>query len=303
MRKTASAMRKPVVLGMLAAVVVAVVAGIVAASHKTPAKFDPHAFGTISQGKLNRILRATSVQAKAAAPAQLVDEGRRLFNSTAIAQHGLSCASCHPQGGNNPDIGTIVHPTKAGDFTGPRDPIALWGVAKTGPYTWSGAVQTLSEQTVRVITNFFKTGATQPASVTANQAAALMAYLATLQPPAHEFELGTMSAAALRGEALFRGKAGCAGCHLGTFFTDQLPHDTLVPKTPGETDPGSPLFPGAGFDTPGLRDVVSSAPYMHNGSIATLRDVVVFYNTRASTAPLGLSAADIDDIVEYLKAL
>jgi cytochrome c peroxidase len=295
-------MRRPLVLAMLTGIVIAAVAGALASRHPRSTVADPHALGTISQSRLQRILRATQTAEQAASQSQLAEEGRRLFHSTAIAQHGLSCATCHPAGGTNPELGTQQHPTKAGDFTGARDPISLFGVAKTAPYTWAGSVQTLPEMSVRVITNFFKDGATQPAAVTAHQAAALVAYMATLDPPVSAFDLGTMSPAALRGENLFRGKAGCAACHDGPLFTDKHVHNTLVPKAPGDTDPGSPLVAGA-FDTPMLRDLTGSAPYMHNGSIATLKGVVDFYNTQSSVAPLHLSPAEVDDIVEYLKAL
>jgi len=126
--------------------------------------------------------------------------------------------------------------------------------------------------------------------------------LETLDPPARAFELGTMSDAAKRGEEIFRGKGGCAGCHSGPFFTDGLVHAIGVPAASGDTDPGSPTEPGA-FNTPMLRDVASTAPYMHNGSLASLHDVVVFYATRSVMAPIHLSAEDINDLVAYLEAL
>ncbi len=74
-------------------------------------------------------------------------------------------------------------------------------------------------------------------------------------------------------------------------------------------------YPTCGaFKTPSLRSVAKTAPYMHTGAIPTLWDVVVFYNTAAGTdgfvghrdariAPLGLSDAEINDLVEFLRAL
>ena len=47
----------------------------------------------------------------------------------------------------------------------------------------------------------------------------------------------------------------------------------------------------------------NTAPYMHNGSLATLRDVVDFYNRRSSTAPLRLTQSEINDLVAYLESL
>jgi len=301
--EVAARRRRPALLGVLAVIAVAAVVGIVSATHHRPHGFDPHAMGTINGAKLNRLLRATAAAADSSAPDALAEEGRQLFFSTEVAQHGLSCATCHTAGGGvNPQLGTQNHPTKGGDFTGARDPISLWGVADTAPYLWTGAVPTLPEQTVRVITNFFKAGATQPASVTAHQAAALDAYLATLDPPTSPFDLGTMSAAAQNGERLFRGKAGCVSCHFGPLFTDNLIHVTGVPKSSGDTDPGSASVPG-GFNTPQLRDIGATAPYMHNGSIPTLLDVVNFYDQNVVLGPLHLKPAEIADLVAYLEAL
>ena len=277
--EVAARRRRPALLGVLAVIAVAAVVGIVSATHHRPHGFDPHAMGTINGAKLNRLLRATAAAADSSAPDALAEEGRQLFFSTEVAQHGLSCATCHTAGGGvNPQLGTQNHPTKGGDFTGARDPISLWGVADTAPYLWTGAVPTLPEQTVRVITNFFKAGATQPASVTAHQAAAQ------------------------NGERLFRGKAGCVSCHFGPLFTDNLIHVTGVPKSSGDTDPGSASVPG-GFNTPQLRDIGATAPYMHNGSIPTLLDVVNFYDQNVVLGPLHLKPAEIADLVAYLEAL
>jgi cytochrome c peroxidase len=288
-------------------VVVALSAAVtfaVCASQTKTAKraFDPHAVSPIESAKLNRILRATASASAAVSRTELAAEGQQLFRSTAVAQRGLSCESCHPAGAANHDLGVQNHPTKAGDFTGARDPIALWGVTKTAPYLWPGNVATLNEMTVRVIKNFFKDGATQADGVTAQQTAALIAYMETLEPPARSFALGTMSPAAVRGELLFRGKAGCSGCHSGPFFTDGLIHDILVPRESGNTDPGSAVVPN-GFNTPMLRDVAATAPYMHSGLFNSLSEVVDFYASRSIIAPLPLTQTERDDLVAYLEAL
>jgi cytochrome c peroxidase len=175
-------------------------------------------------------------------------------------------------------------------------------VTQTAPYTWSGNTPTLQAQTVAVIKNFFKAGATQPDATTGQQAAALIAYMGTIKPPVAPIDLGTMSDAAVRGQTVFNGKGHCDQCHTGSLFTDLQVHDTKVPKTPGETDPGNATTKGA-FDTPTLRDTRNTAPYMHNGSIKTLADVVEFYDTQSSIAPLHLSAQDKADLVEFMKAL
>jgi cytochrome c peroxidase len=112
-----------------------------------------------------------------------------------------------------------------------------------------------------------------------------------------------MSPAAVRGEKIFRGKGGCASCHLGPLFTDNLIHNTGVPQEPGNNDAGSTAVPGGGFNTPALRDDAATAPYMHNGILPTLRDVVIFYDRNTVLGPLHLKANEMDDLVAYLEAL
>jgi cytochrome c peroxidase len=294
--------RRRVMLALAAVAIGAlavVIAGLLVRSDRArPWPADPHALrANIPPAKLHRILEAADSVAATTPSAELIAQGRRLFRDPSLFQQGLSCQSCHTDGGADPDLGTQVHPLSAGDFTGPRDPPALWGVDETAPYFWTGSVATLDEVLARVIKNFFKDGDPTPERI-----AALDAYLRSLQPPTTPFDLGTMSPAALRGQRLFQGKAGCMSCHGGPLFTDNRLHNTLVPQAPGGTDPGAPNPKGA-FNTPALRDVANTAPYMHNGVLPTLRDVVVFYNTRASTAPLGLTDAEIDDLVAYLNSL
>ena len=73
---------------------------------------------------------------------------------------------------------------------------------------------------VGTIESHFKGGDRQPVARTAEQVAALVAYLETLEPPASPFDQGTLSAAARRGEELFQGKGGCIDCHAGPLLTD-----------------------------------------------------------------------------------
>ena len=264
---------------------------------------DPHAPVHFSKAKLHSLLAATESATKSTPNAELVAQGRALFFSNDVSRTGESCQSCHVGGGGaDADIGTIAHPrpTPANDFKGNRDPISLFAVADTAPYLWSGNVPTLNQQTINVVKTFFKDGATQPDSVTGSQAAAIVAYENTIQPPVSPFDLGTMSDAAKAGESVFNGKGHCNTCHTGVLFTDLQQHDTLVPKPNGETDPG---HGGNAFDTPQMRDVRNTAPYMHNGVEKTLEDVVDFYDTQSSIAPLHLNAQEKSDLVEFMKAL
>ena len=153
---------------------------------------------------------------------------------------------------------------------------------------------------------------------------------------------GALSAGALRGKELFEGKAGCIGCHHGPMLTDWQAHNLGVAEHPDvvadplrhitlhsvtkflgvpnwqnlRSDPGvfavtkDEADRGA-FVTPTLREVARTAPYMHNGTIATLAGVVEFYDAGggpgpgkdAALAPLGLSAAQKQDLVTFLEAL
>jgi cytochrome c peroxidase len=299
-------MRRAVALlaGLAVVAVGAVLLVVLAGGDEPEAAGDPHAG---AERVSSAVLRAAEAGAAGASQEELAAEGRQLFRSTALAKSGESCQSCHTAGGGvNADVGTTPHPAFDGDFKGPRDPMPLWDVENTGPYGWDGAQESLEGFVAGTIKTHFREGATQSSEETGRQAAAIVAYLKTLKPPTTRFDQGTMSAAALRGEALFQGKGGCIECHVGPQFTDGLVHNLNVPKVAdSDTDPGAaktgPLQ-GA-FNTPPLRDVRNTGPYMHNGSLKSLREVVTFYNERSAIAPLRLSPAEADDLVAYLESL
>jgi len=283
--------------GAIAAALVAILV-VTQTGANAPARIDAHHLTKdVSAKELRHVLEAADVIDTTTPKAELTAEGKHLFRDPALYQDGLSCQSCHTEGGANADLGTQMHPTSAGDFTGPRDPPALWGVGETAPYLLTGSVPTLEELLARLIRNFFKDGNPTPERV-----AALAAYLRSLDPPVTSFDLGTMSSAALRGQRLFQGKAGCISCHSGPLLTDNRLHNTLVPQVPGANDPGAASPPHA-FNTPQLRDVANTPPYMHNGVFTTLRQVVEFYDKTASTAPLNLTDQEKNDLVAYLNAL
>lgn len=161
-----------------------------------------------------------------------------------------------------------------------------------------------------------------------------------------------MPVAAQRGLKLFIGKAGCRNCHFGPAFSDGEFHDTRIrPLDPNSAfDPGrylgldllradefnaSGLYsdqPGGAaadrlrrtprtpelwglFRTPSLRNVSLTSPYMHQGQLETLRDVLEHYSTLSNARPLGhharenmlqplsLAADEIDDLEAFLHAL
>lgn len=134
--------------------------------------------------------------------------------------------------------------------------------------------------------------------------AALQAYQLTLAPPAPP--AGTFDpVAASRGAAIFAGKAACATCHVGPEFTDANARLHPVIDAMGEPEPvGVPSYASRSatrqYRTAPLRGVWQHPPYFHNGSAATLDDVVRTYDARRS---LGLTDTERADLVEYLKSL
>ncbi|HEX4410846.1 MAG TPA: cytochrome c peroxidase [Xanthobacteraceae bacterium] len=120
--------------------------------------------------------------------------------------------------------------------------------------------------------------------------------------------------AAKRGFAVFNGKANCAACHRGWAFSDASFHDIGVAK---DKDIGrGRLFPSSvklqyAFKTPTLRDVGRRGPYMHDGSLATLDDVIDLYDHGGIDRPsrddeihlLDLPQSDKADLVAFLQTL
>jgi cytochrome c peroxidase len=268
--------------------------------------------GTASRAELRRILNAVAGASSAVPRAELESRGEALFNSSAVAKAGEACISCHIIGGGvNAQLGVITHrmqgagPPTPDNFTGVRDAPALWDVARTAPYNWIGANRTLEDQVTAAITTHFKGEATD---VTAERVAAIAAYLRTIDAPTTRHDQGRLTEAELRGEEVFVGKGGCIACHGGPQFTDNQIHNTQVPQVDVPqlgrgNDPGSKSIPG-GFNTPQLRDLRNTAPYMHNGVFDTLEKVVDFYDANPVTGgPLRLTAAEKADLIAYLKTL
>jgi mono/diheme cytochrome c family protein len=130
---------------------------------------------------------------------------------------------------------------------------------------------------------------------------ALQAYQLTLQappPPAGSFD----PAAAARGKTVFEGAGSCSSCHSGSVFTDA--NSGLHPPSDSMAEPETPSYAARSatkqYRTSPLKGLWQHAPYFHDGSAATLEDVVRIYDTKRS---LGLTPAQISDLVQYLKSL
>ena len=171
---------------------------------------------------------------------------------------------------------------------------------------------------------------------------ALQAFQQTIQSRNAPVDTGAMSASAQRGQGIFVGKGNCASCHSGVRYTDDKPHNTGVGDNPDIwSDPmrhsafvtyakfmGVPNYMnlredlGAfvrthqpetrrSFLTPSLRELTYTAPYMHNGTMATLQEVVDFYDAGggddplkdARLKPLGLVPSEKADLLAFLEAL
>lgn len=115
-------------------------------------------------------------------------------------------------------------------------------------------------------------------------------------------------------ELFFSKQTNCSVCHSGIFFTDLLPHNTGVTThyfDKGHYEVSGKLEHRGTFITPTLRNVDKTAPYMHDGALATLEDVMEHYNrggryfTMKDTLmrPLNLNSQELNSIISFLKAL
>lgn len=128
-----------------------------------------------------------------------------------------------------------------------------------------------------------------------------------------------VSEAVKLGDRLFSDKARCVECHVGQNFTDSSFHNLGI-----GWDPVAKKFADEGrfavtkddadrgaFKTPGLRDVALRAPYMHDGSVATLRETVLHYRDGGTPNPtldpriekIDLTDAEVDALVAFMQAL
>jgi mono/diheme cytochrome c family protein len=221
----------------------------------------------------------------------------------------MSCASCHNDGGSD---------GRTWDFTGQgeglRNTIPLKGRAGTsqGFLHWSGnfdevqdfegQIRALAGGTGLMADVDFTTGTrnqplgTPKAGVSADLDA-LAAYLQSLttfaRSPNRNTD-GSLTAAAVAGKAVFT-SANCASCHGGPGFTlsaaGNLSNIGTIKSTSGQRL-GATL---TGIDIPTLRDVWATAPYLHDGSAATLADAITAHNN------VTVNATDMPNLVAYLS--
>lgn len=266
--------------------------------------------------------------------------GKMLFFDTRLSRDkNLSCASCH-----SPSFGWEVPFDKAigagGKPLGRHAPTALnqawsknlfWdGRAPTLEAQARGPIEAAVEMDLPMATAVTRLKAVQ-GYVTAfakafpkdglNETTVLQAIatfertIVTGDTPFDRWVRGdakALSPEARRGFVLFTGKANCAACHTGWNFTDDKFHDVGLPGTDiGRMGVTKASADQNAFKTPSLRETAARAPYMHDGSVATLEAVVAHYVQggldRPSRSPLvkpvPLNGQDVQDLVAFMRSL
>ncbi|MES2997702.1 MAG: LamG-like jellyroll fold domain-containing protein [Verrucomicrobiota bacterium] len=265
-------------------------------------------------------LASIATVANEALPAQVLT-GKRLFYSTndpRLAQEGyMSCASCHLDGN---------HDGRTWDFTslgeGLRNTIDLKGRGVGhGPFHWSanfdeaqdfeGQIRGFAQGVGLMSDAAFHRGSRSlplgegKAGISADLDA-LAAYLASLTTAGrspHRNADDSLTAQATAGRQIFLAE-NCASCHGGSTFTDSASfarHDVGTLTSASGQRLGGTLD---GLDTPTLRGLWKSAPYLHDGSAAILRDVLVTRNPSGLHANLSdRSSVELDQLVAYLQSI
>jgi DNA-binding beta-propeller fold protein YncE/mono/diheme cytochrome c family protein len=217
-----------------------------------------------------------------------VVRGRFLFNAITpqMTRDGaISCASCHPGGHDDGTTWSFAE--------GPRQTPPLWGgLSDTMPYHWD---QTLRD--MNAIVGFTVMQRMGGEGLPQQDVNALQAFVDTIPSPARP--LSADSSSINRGaEVFFSEGTGCATCHAGNAFTDNLAWNVGTGRgtVAGET--------ADSFATPTLRGVARSAPYFHNGTMRTLEDLVELSVARDRMGHGShLTAQEKADLVAFLKSL
>lgn len=276
--------------------------------------------------------------------------GRWLFYDTRLSADGtVSCATCHrPEHAFSEP--TPVSTGIRGQKGTRKAPTFINQAVTVSPhFFWDGRAASLEEQALGPVANPIEMGNTHASMIATLSRvdgygpyfeAAFGSSRVTPERVAHaiaDYERTRMSGNSpwdrwrrnrdesavseqvKQGHELFFDKAGCNQCHLGSNFTDSTFHNLGVGWDPAAqtfADQGRFIVTGrdsdrGAFKTPTLREVSKRAPYMHDGSIDTLREVVEFYNEGGEknpyldpkVQPLKLTEAEIDALVAFMRAL
>jgi len=268
--------------------------------------------------------------------------GRRLFFDPILSRdRTVSCASCH-----EPDHGFASREAKPLGVAGrraDRNAPPAFNRAFGSSHFWDGRAPTLEVQVLSPIENenemalpleqavarlaadanyrelFAAAGAATPSrEALAASIAEFLRRLVVADSPVDRFRAakGDLTPLERRGLWVFESKGRCWRCHAGPNFSDESFHDTGIGAKEGVPEPGrfaitnDPADRGR-FKTPTLRMVALTAPYMHDGSMATLEEVARFYarggnkneNLDPLLEPIELSDEDVAALVSFLQAL
>jgi cytochrome c peroxidase len=271
-----------------------------------------------------------------------IELGRKLFYDERLSSTGdIACSSCHLQEHAFADPNRVS--VGVDGRTGTRNAPALVNLAWGKTFFWHGGAVSLEVQAVGPIKNPLEMDTTladvadrlaaEPELVAEFERAyeegpseasitrALASFgrsLVSGNSPYDRYLAGdteALSEAAVRGEALFNGERGeCFHCHAGfNFSNNAFRNNGIEPDDPDEgrreiTLKDSDL---GKFKVPTLRNIAVSAPYMHDGSLETLEEVIATYvqggrghpNTDPTIVALDLDAADQADLLAFLEAL
>ncbi|MFY9344783.1 MAG: cytochrome c peroxidase [Planctomycetota bacterium] len=275
--------------------------------------------------------------------AALFELGRELFHDGVLSRdRSVSCASCHPAatGFAHPD----PQPPGIGGQKAARHAPALWNRGWATLQRWDGSSASLEEFVLEPIADPREMGHTVPAAIERLNGevawrerfqraaggpatpAAVQRALATFvrgivagDAPYDRFlkgDPGAMTPLQRHGQWVFESKGGCWKCHVPPLFTDEQFHNTGVGVVDGKPEPGRAHVSKDDGDTgawktPTLRGLRLTAPYMHDGSLRTLDDVVAFYARGGNQNPhldprlkaLSLSEQDQQALVAFLSSL
>jgi cytochrome c peroxidase len=247
-----------------------------------------------------------------------VQLGRRLFFDSVLSRdRSLSCATCHDPKQSFTDGKALAE--GVGGRRGPRRSPVIFNRAYGRAFFWDGRAATLEDQVVQPILNHLEMDLTIPEALERLRAdagiraaferafgrgpdetalrQALASYVRTIfagDSPFDRYLAGkpdALSPEARKGLELFRGKAGCVVCHLGPNLTDEGFHNTgLAWNGSRFVDEGRAKVTGderdrGAFKTPSLRQVAQRPPYMHDGSLKTLAEVIDYYDQGGRANP------------------
>lgn len=277
-----------------------------------------------------------------------IELGRMLYFDPRLSKDGnLACAGCHIPYHGFADPKPTSH--GVGFKLGARNSPTVINRLFSAEQFWDGRARDLEEQAHGPLTNPVEMAMASHADVVAECgkveayrplfaaaygtddidmtriAQAIASYERTVvsgNSPFDRYQAGdrdALSASQVRGLALFNGKANCQTCHVSFNFTDENYHNLGVGWDPAKKelkDLGryevSKIDADRGaFKTPTLRNIVETAPYMHDGSEATLRQVIELYDRGGNAnphlspkmKPLNLTAVEKDDLLAFLLAL